>query len=104
MKALQIAAYTILGLLLVPPALFLAFYFAMGGTQADSGHPPAIVLPYLYLILGFRFLGPVGAAVSFWAASLAFSRALPAWTGYRLLALGTVFAIGCAAAWLHQFV
>lgn len=103
MKALAIAGYVILGVLLVPPMLFLAIYFAAGGTGADTGHPPAIILPYLYVILGFRFLAPVGAVLSVTAARLAYSRSLPARTRYRLLALGIFFTLGCVAAWLHQF-
>ncbi len=103
MKALRIGAYVILGVLLVPPVLFFVFYYAAGGAASDTGHPPAIILPYLYVVLGFRFLAPVGAAMSLIAAALAFSRAMPARGRYLPLASGVLLLCGSAAAWLHQF-
>lgn len=103
MKALRISGYVILGLLLVPPILFFAFYFAAGGTKADTGHPPAILIPYLYVLLGFRFVAPLGAAVSLVAGALAFSRAMPAAARYAPLVLGTFFCASSAFAWLHKF-
>lgn len=103
MKALRISSYVILGLLLVPPILFFALYFAAGGAKLDTGHPPAIIIPYLYVLLGFRFVAPLGAAVSLTAAGLAFSRAMPAATRYVPLAVGAFFSGGSALAWLHQF-
>jgi hypothetical protein len=103
MKALNIAGYVILGLLLVPPILFFAFYFAAGGPKSDTGHPPAILIPYLYVFLGFRFLAPIGAAAFLAAAWLAIMRAMPAWTRFRALALGLFFCCSSAVAWLHQF-
>lgn len=102
MKALRIAGYVILGFLLVPPILFFA-YFAVGGPKSDTGHPPAILIPYLYVLYGFRFLAPIGAVASLTAAWLAFSRAMPIGIRYRPLALGIFFCCGSALAWLHQF-
>lgn len=103
MKALRISGYVILALLLVPPLLFFALYFAAGGPKLDTGHPPAIVIPYLYVLLGFRFVAPLGAAVSLTAAGLAISRAMPAAAKYLPLAVGAFFCGGSALAWLHQF-
>jgi hypothetical protein len=83
-KHLRIAGYVILGLLLVPPLLFLAFYFAAGGPKADTSHPPAILIPYLYLYFGLRFAAPAAAAA-------------------LLVAAGFAFSLASVAAWLHQF-
>jgi hypothetical protein len=105
-KVLGIVAYTVLGLLLVPVALFFAFYFAMGGPAADHGHPPAIILPYLYTIFGFRFLAPLGAVAGL--LSLGTGRADRTADALiarrrRVLVVSIALAAGSVAAWLHGF-
>lgn len=102
MKALTITAYVVLGALLIPPILFFAFYFAAGGPAADKGHPPAIIIPYVYVLLGLRFVAPVGMLVSLAAAGLAVSRAMPFWMRFRMLLLALLFGAGSVFAWLHQ--
>jgi len=87
------------GLLTVPPLLLLALVINNPG----GGHPPAIVIPYLYLILGFRFVAPVGAALAFCAGWLAYSRN----SAFRFrkwsVALGILLTAGSVYAWLHGF-
>jgi hypothetical protein len=105
-KALRIVAYSVLGLLLVPVALFFAFYFAVGGPAADHGHPPAIILPYLYAIFGFRFLAPLGALAGL--LSLRAGRLDEPADGLiaqrrRVGVVSIALAVGCVAAWLHSF-
>jgi hypothetical protein len=105
-KLLGIVACSVLGLLLVPVALFFAFYFAMGGPAADHGHPPAIILPYLYAIFGFRFLAPLGAVAGL--LSLRVGRMDEPADGLiarrrRVLVVSIALAVGSAAAWLHGF-
>ena len=93
-----IVAVVILGLLLVPPLVFVAVY----REHLYEGHPPGIVIPYLYLVVGFRFLAPAGAALALgagWQAGTRHRRGLRYWA----LALAGLLAIGSVIAWLHDF-
>lgn len=94
-----IIAAVILGLLVVPPLLF----FAVFGTNLRGGHPPAILIPYLYLLLGFRFVAPLGAALALGAGWLAFSRSSTAPFRYGAMALGISLSVASVFAWLHEF-
>jgi hypothetical protein len=100
-KALRIVAYTVTGLLLVPTAIFFVVYFALGGPAQDHGHPPAIIIPYLYLLFGFRFVAPAGAAAGLAAALLPSREHTKA--RYVVLAVGAFLVLGCVVAWLHEF-
>jgi hypothetical protein len=94
-----IIAVAILGVLLVPPLLFLAVF----GTHLRGGHPPAIVIAYLYLLFGFRFVAPLGAALALRAGWLAWSRRTTHRWRYGALALGLALGIASAYAWVHEF-
>jgi len=94
-----ITAVVILGLLLVPPVVFVAIF----REDLYDGHPPAIVIPYLYLILGFRFLAPLAAALAMGSGWLAISRHRPGRLRYWAWALGIALGLASGAAWLHDF-
>lgn len=99
LKGLFVAATVLFALLIVPPLLLLPLVISNPG----SGHPPAIIIPYLYLIFGFRFVAPVGAILALSAGWLAFSRDTTPRFRYSAVALGILFAAGSAYAWLHRF-
>jgi hypothetical protein len=99
LKAMFLIAVAILGVLLVPPLLFLAVF----GAHLGSGHPPAIIIPYVYLLFGVRFVAPVGATLAFGATWLAFSRRTsPRWR-YGALALGISLGVASVCAWRYDF-
>ena len=93
-----IAAVVVVGLLLVPPLVFVVVY----REHLYEGHPPGIVIPYLYLVLGLRFLGPAGAALALGAGWLAGSRNRRG-LRYWALALAGLLAAASVIAWLHDF-
>ena len=95
----MVAALVILGLLIVPPLLLLPFVISNPG----HGHPPAIIIPYLYVLFGFRYAAPVGAVLALGAGWLAFSRDATPRFPYGSFALAILFGVGSALAWLHGF-
>ena len=94
-----IIAVAIIGLLLVPPLLFLAVF----GSNLRGGHPPAIIIPYLNLLFGFRFVAPLGATLALGSRWLAFSRSTTPRFRYGALALGISLCVVGVYAWLHKF-
>ncbi|MGH7151059.1 MAG: hypothetical protein ACREIU_10190 [Planctomycetota bacterium] len=98
MKPLLVTALVVLGLLVTPPALFVAIY----GTEGGGGHPPAICLVYLYAWFGFRFAAPVAGGLALAASRLAFSRAATPWMRWGSLGLGVFLCLASAVAWFHR--
>ena len=93
-----VISLVILGLLVVPPLLFVAIFGMEGG-----GHPPPIIIPYLYVLFGFRFAAPVAAVLAFASAWSAFSRGATPAIQYGAAALGTLLCLASGYAWFHQF-
>ncbi len=98
MKPLLVIALVILGLLVVPPALFVAVF----GTDGGGGHPPAIALVYLYVWFGFRFAAPVAGGLALAASGLAFTRVATPRMRWGTLGLGVFLCLASAVAWFHR--
>lgn len=99
MKPLFILSVVIFALLVVPPLLFLAVL----GFNPGGGHPSPIIIPYLWVLFGFRFAAPVGAVLALASAWIAFSRGATPGFRYGALALGIIFCVTSVYAWIHQF-
>lgn len=99
MKPLLTLSVVIFALLVVPPLLFLAVL----GFNPGGGHPSPIIIPYLWVLLGFRFAGPVAAVLALASASMAFSRGASFRFRYGALVLGILLCLGSVTAWIHQF-
>jgi len=98
LKTMFIIVAVILGLLLVPPLLFVAVF----GANLKGGHPPAIIIPYLYLLFGFRFVAPLGAVLALGVGWLASSHSAAGRLRYGVLAVGLMLCAGSVYAWLHE--
>ena len=94
-----IIAVVIIGLLLLLPLLFFAVFVS----NLRGGHPPVIIIPYLYLLFGFRFVAPLGATLALGSRWLAFSRSTTPRFRYGALALGISLCVVGVYAWLHKF-
>jgi hypothetical protein len=100
-RASFIVASVLLGLLVVPPLLFAVFLALSPGRS--GGHPPPIIIPYLYLLYGLRFVAPAAGLLFLLGALLPGARAAasPRRRGIAIV-LGALLLLGCAAAWLHS--
>ena len=100
-RALFIVATVLLGLLVVPPLLFVVFLALTPGRS--GGHPPPIVIAYLYVLYGLRFVAPAAGLLFLLGALLPGARAASPRRQGIAIVLGTLLLLSCAVAWLHSF-
>jgi hypothetical protein len=96
-RAAQIFSIGLLLLLVVPPACFMAIYDA----SEDHGHPPAIIIPILWVYLGFRFVAPLGVIVS--TIALLKKNTITARSLNYLRAACILLLAGSSVAWYFYF-
>jgi len=70
----------VFGLMVAPPLLFCLIFFP----HLTEGHPPALTIPYLYVILTAPVLAPIGLVLSLSAAGNPITRR---WLAISLAAL-----------------